>query len=72
MNHGNDVTCHAVLVILFLVSRKKKTTTKNVIAKNKSTTIFHGPHSYHLSTFYDVISMVHKRADQGKLMRFVK
>ena len=46
MNHGNDVTCHAVLVILFLVSRKKKTTTTNVIAKNKSTTIFHGPHSY--------------------------
>ena len=73
INHGNDVTCHAVLVILFLVSRKKKkTTTTNVIVKNKSTTIFHGPHSYLLSTFYDVIAMVYKSADHGKLMRFVK
>ena len=40
--HGNDVTCHAVPVVLFLVFRKKK----NVIVKNKSTTIFHGLRSH--------------------------
>ena len=34
MDHGNDVICHAVPVVLFLVFRKKKTIT----VKNKSTT----------------------------------
>ena len=38
----NDVTCHAVPVVYFLVFRKKI----NIIVKNKSTTIFHGLHSY--------------------------
>ena len=42
VDHRNDVTCHAVPVVLFLVFRKKI----NVIVKNKSTTIFHGLHSY--------------------------
>ena len=42
IDHGNDVACHAVQVVLFLVFRKKI----NVIVKNKSTTIFHGVHSY--------------------------
>ena len=42
IDHGNDVTCHAVPVVLFLSFRKKI----NVIVKNKSTTIFHGLHSY--------------------------
>ena len=41
-DHGNDVTCHAVSVVLFFVFRKKI----NVIVKKKSTTIFHGLHSY--------------------------
>ena len=40
--HENDVTCHAVPVVYFLVFRKKI----NIIVKNKSTTIFHGLHSY--------------------------
>ena len=39
--HGNDVTCHAGPVVLFLEFCKK-----NVIVKNKSTTIFCGLHSY--------------------------
>ena len=55
INHGNDVNCHAVLIVLFLVFRKK---TPNVVVKNKSTTIFHGLHSYHLSTFYDFMTLV--------------
>ena len=42
IDHGNDVTCHAVPVVLFLVFRNKI----NVIVKNKSTTIFHGLHSF--------------------------
>ena len=54
-NHGNDVTCHAVLVVLFLVFRKKN---PNVTVKNESTTIFHGLHSYHLSNFYDFMTLV--------------
>ena len=39
---GNDVTCHAVPVVLFLFLRDKI----HVIVKKKSTTIFHGLHSY--------------------------
>ena len=35
IDHGNDVTCHEVPVVLFLVFRKKI----NVIVKNKLTTI---------------------------------
>ena len=42
VDHRNDVTCHAVPVVLFLVFRNKI----NVIVKNKSTAIFHGLHSY--------------------------
>ena len=42
IDHRNDVTCHAVPVVLFLVFRKQI----NVIVKNKSTTIFHDLHSY--------------------------
>ena len=42
IDHGNDVTCHAVPVVLFLVFRKKI----NVIVKTKSTTIFRGLRSY--------------------------
>ena len=42
IDHGNDVTCHAVPVVLFLVSRKKI----NVTVKTKSTAIFHGLRSY--------------------------
>ena len=85
IGHGNDVTCHAVPVFLFLVFRKKK---KNVIVKNKSTTILYGLNSmtpqnvqyfavktlacglwFHLSFehSYDVISMVYKSVDHGKL-----
>ena len=56
INHGNDVTCHAVLVVLFLVFRKKGN--PNVTVKNESTTIFHGLHSYHLGTFYDFMTLV--------------
>ena len=41
-DHGHDITCHTVPVVLFLVFRK----IINVIVKNKSTTIFHGLHSY--------------------------
>ena len=40
IDHGNDVTCHALPIVLFLAFRKK-----NVIVKNKSTTIFCGLHS---------------------------
>ena len=40
IDHGSDVTCHAVPVVLFLVFRKKK-----IILKNKSNTIFHGLHN---------------------------
>ena len=36
---GNDVTCHAVPVVLFLVLRKRKKI--NVIVKNKSTRIWY-------------------------------
>ena len=36
IDHGNDVTCHAVPVVSFLVFLKKI----NIIVKNKSTTIF--------------------------------
>ena len=42
IDHGNDVTCHAVPVVLFLVFCKKI----SVILKNKSTSIFHGLRSY--------------------------
>ena len=42
IDHGNDVTCHAVPVVLFLVFRKKI----NVIVKNKLTIVFHGLHFY--------------------------
>ena len=42
VDHRNDVTCHAVPVVLFLVFRNKI----NVIVKNKSTAIFRGLHSY--------------------------
>ena len=38
IDHGNDVICHVVSVVLFLIFRKKK----SVIVKNKSTTIIHG------------------------------
>ena len=55
-----------------LLPTQKKQQQQNVIVKNKSPTIFHGSHSYHFCTFFDVISMVYKSADQGKLMRFVK
>ena len=63
INHGNDVTCHAVLVVLFLVSRKKNL---NVTVKNESTTIFHGLHSYHLSTFYDFMMFVSQTSFGGE------
>ena len=65
MNHANDVTCHAVLVILFLVFREKKKN-PNVVVKNKSTTIFHGLHSYHLSTFYDFMTLVSQTSFGGE------
>ena len=42
IDHENDVTCHAVPVVLFLFFRKKKI---NINVKNKSTTILHGLHS---------------------------
>ena len=42
IDHGNDVTCHAVPVVLFLAFGKKI----NIIVQNKSTIIFHGLHSY--------------------------
>ena len=42
IHHGNDVICHAVPDVYFLVFRKKT----NIIVKNKSTTIFNGLHSY--------------------------
>ena len=45
LDHGNDITCHAVSVVLFLVFRKKI----NVIVKNKSTTIFHGLQSIEMT-----------------------
>ena len=35
IDHGNDVICHVVSVVLFLIFRKKN-------KKNKSTTIIHG------------------------------
>ena len=35
IDHGNDVTCHAMPIVLFLAFRKKI----NIIVKNKSTTI---------------------------------
>ena len=62
IDHGKNVTCHAVLVVLFFRKKKKET---NVIVKNKSTTIFHGPHSYHLSTFYDFISTLVSQTSFG-------
>ena len=40
IDHGNDVICHVVSVVLFLIFRKKK----SVIVKNKSTTIIHDPY----------------------------
>ena len=40
IDHGNDVTCHALPVVLFLVFRKNK-----CYCKKKSTTIFHTLHS---------------------------
>ena len=42
IDHGSDVTCHAVPVVLFLVFRKKI----NFIVKNKLTIVFHGLHFY--------------------------
>ena len=47
----------------FVFSLKKKET--NVIIKSKSTTIFHGLHSYHLSTFYDFISTLVSQTSFG-------
>ena len=44
IDRGNDVKSHLVPVVLFLVFRKRI----NVIVINKSTTIFHGLHSYRL------------------------
>ena len=41
IDHGNDATCQAMPVVL--LRRKLK---RNVIVKNKSTTIFHGLQSY--------------------------
>ena len=41
IDQGNDLTCHAVPVVLFLIFQKK-----NVTVKSKSTTIFHGVNSY--------------------------
>ena len=38
MDHGNDVICHAVPVVLFLVFRKKK----NYYCKKQIDHIFHG------------------------------
>ena len=68
IDYGNDVTSHAVPVVLFLVFRKKK---KHVVVKKKKncslTTRLRLVVPLEFWTFYDVISMVYTSVNHGKL-----